>query len=203
MCKWYCTSEGPNTNLKCLHCGTHYCAVCLKGEAGKMESMIKCAKCGRKPRVLPKDKREGWAVGGASSVLSDARGPDPSGLNLRPEERPAQKAASPAKKPAAKAAAAEKPAAASAPAADSAVESVTAGVAAVSVSADASGSGGSVSAAKPAAAAAAAKPAAKKAAAASGTISFRCRQCDFAIKRTAKDIDKQCPKCFVARPKGK
>lgn len=22
MCNWYCTSNGPSTNLKCLHCGT-------------------------------------------------------------------------------------------------------------------------------------------------------------------------------------
>lgn len=25
MCQWYCTSEGPVTNLHCLHCHVRYC----------------------------------------------------------------------------------------------------------------------------------------------------------------------------------
>lgn len=41
MCKWYCLSEGPATNMQCLHCGTRYCQACIHGEAGKMSSLIK------------------------------------------------------------------------------------------------------------------------------------------------------------------
>lgn len=51
MCQFYCLSNGPNTNLKCLHCGIRYCGACLYGEAGKMKSLIKCSNCGKKPRV--------------------------------------------------------------------------------------------------------------------------------------------------------
>ena len=51
MCQFYCLSTGPNTNLKCLHCGIRYCGACLYGEAGKMASLIKCSNCGKKPRV--------------------------------------------------------------------------------------------------------------------------------------------------------
>mmetsp|Transcript_4986 Transcript_4986/g.9640 ORF Transcript_4986/g.9640 Transcript_4986/m.9640 type:complete len:305 (-) Transcript_4986:70-984(-) len=60
MCKFYCTSEGSSCNLECLHCGTRYCAVCLHGQAGKMEKLTKCAKCGKKPRVLSAEQRGGW-----------------------------------------------------------------------------------------------------------------------------------------------
>lgn len=49
MCKWYCTSDGPSTNLQCLQCGVRYCAACLHGEAGKMVSLVKCAACGKCP----------------------------------------------------------------------------------------------------------------------------------------------------------
>lgn len=49
-------STGPMTDLRCLHCGTGYCGACLHGEAGKMESLIKCANCGKKPRTKPIDK---------------------------------------------------------------------------------------------------------------------------------------------------
>eukprot|EP00033_Pygsuia_biforma_P000460 GCRY01000546.1.p1 GENE.GCRY01000546.1~~GCRY01000546.1.p1 ORF type:complete len:237 (-),score=24.87 GCRY01000546.1:322-1032(-) len=57
MCKWFCTSEGPSTNLECLHCHTHYCGACLHGEAGKMQSIIVCANCGKAPRTLSNTKR--------------------------------------------------------------------------------------------------------------------------------------------------
>jgi len=60
MCKWYCTSEGPSTNLECLHCHAHYCGACLNGDAGKMVSLIKCASCGKKPRVKPAGNRGQW-----------------------------------------------------------------------------------------------------------------------------------------------
>lgn len=60
MCQWYCTSEGPVTNLHCFHCHVRYCGACLHGEAGKMESLIKCAGCGRKPRTKANTARRGW-----------------------------------------------------------------------------------------------------------------------------------------------
>ena len=60
MCKWYCTSEGPSTDLMCLHCRIHYCGACLHGDAGKMESLVRCAGCGKKPRVQPAAARSGW-----------------------------------------------------------------------------------------------------------------------------------------------
>ncbi|CAM9479112.1 unnamed protein product [Chrysoparadoxa australica] len=60
MCIWNCLSEGPNTNLKCLHCGIRYCGACLHGEGGKMESLIKCAGCGGKPRTMSNKKRGSW-----------------------------------------------------------------------------------------------------------------------------------------------
>ena len=50
MCRWHCTSEGPSTNLECLHCGTRFCAACRHGDAGKMRDYIHCARCGRKAR---------------------------------------------------------------------------------------------------------------------------------------------------------
>jgi len=49
MCRWYCTSNGPSTNLQCLNCGTRYCAACLHGEAGKMKSLVSCANCKKVP----------------------------------------------------------------------------------------------------------------------------------------------------------
>ena len=73
MCKWYCTSEGPSTNLACLHCHAHYCGACLHGDGGKMESLVKCASCGKKPRVQPKESRAGWK--GESTSGSTAAGP--------------------------------------------------------------------------------------------------------------------------------
>ena len=72
MCKWYCTSEGPSTNLACLHCHAHYCGACLHGDGGKMESLVKCASCGKKPRVQPKETRAGWK--GESTSGSTAAG---------------------------------------------------------------------------------------------------------------------------------
>lgn len=62
MCKFYCTSSGPSTNLACLSCGCRYCGACLHGEAGKMVSLIKCAKCGKKPTVKPNGERGDWAT---------------------------------------------------------------------------------------------------------------------------------------------
>jgi len=62
MCKWYCTSSGPSTNLCCLHCGAHYCGACLRGDAGKMESLVKCAGCGKKPGVKSKASRNSWTA---------------------------------------------------------------------------------------------------------------------------------------------
>eukprot|EP00929_Paragymnodinium_shiwhaense_P083055 TRINITY_DN4409_c0_g3_i1.p1 TRINITY_DN4409_c0_g3~~TRINITY_DN4409_c0_g3_i1.p1 ORF type:complete len:373 (-),score=51.14 TRINITY_DN4409_c0_g3_i1:440-1531(-) len=61
MCKWYCTSEGPSTNLTCLSCGCHYCGACLHGDAGKMESLVKCLRCGKKPQVKPNAERSAWS----------------------------------------------------------------------------------------------------------------------------------------------
>ena len=72
MCKWYCTSEGPSTNLNCLHCRAHYCGACLHGDGGKMESLVKCASCGKKPRVQPKETRSSWK--GESTSGSTAAG---------------------------------------------------------------------------------------------------------------------------------
>ena len=72
MCKWYCTSEGPSTNLQCLHCRAHYCGACLHGDGGKMESLVKCASCGKKPRVQPKETRATWK--GESTSGSTAAG---------------------------------------------------------------------------------------------------------------------------------
>lgn len=51
MCKYYCMSNGPSTDLKCLHCSAGYCGACLHGEGGKMVSSIKCSTCGKKPRT--------------------------------------------------------------------------------------------------------------------------------------------------------
>ena len=73
MCKWYCTSVGPSTDLMCLHCRAHYCAACLHGDGGKMESLVKCASCGKKPRVQPKESRGSWK--GESTSGSTAAGP--------------------------------------------------------------------------------------------------------------------------------
>ena len=73
MCKWYCTSNGPSTDLACLHCRAHYCAACLHGDGGKMESLIKCASCGKKPRVQPAASRSSWK--GESTSGSTAAGP--------------------------------------------------------------------------------------------------------------------------------
>ncbi|KAG2482573.1 hypothetical protein HYH03_018498 [Edaphochlamys debaryana] len=61
MCNWYCLSNGPSTNLKCLHCGCRYCAACLHGEfQGKMASLNKCGACGKNPRSKPNNERESW-----------------------------------------------------------------------------------------------------------------------------------------------
>ena len=73
MCRWYCTSDGPSTNLACLHCHSHYCGACLHGDGGKMDSLVKCASCGKKPRVQPKESRAGWK--GESTSGSTAAGP--------------------------------------------------------------------------------------------------------------------------------
>eukprot|EP00403_Amphidinium_massartii_P024519 CAMPEP_0178398424 /NCGR_PEP_ID=MMETSP0689_2-20121128/14765_1 /TAXON_ID=160604 /ORGANISM="Amphidinium massartii, Strain CS-259" /LENGTH=298 /DNA_ID=CAMNT_0020019185 /DNA_START=74 /DNA_END=970 /DNA_ORIENTATION=- len=62
MCKWYCTSSGPSTNLVCLNCGAHYCGACLHGDGGKMESLIKCARCGKKPQVKSNADRGAWSA---------------------------------------------------------------------------------------------------------------------------------------------
>ena len=70
MCKWYCTSNGPSTNLECLHCGVHYCAACLHGDAGKMRSVIRCAACGKKPRHKSAKSRVGWTTAELDYILS-------------------------------------------------------------------------------------------------------------------------------------
>eukprot|EP00930_Biecheleria_cincta_P080562 TRINITY_DN68922_c0_g1_i1.p1 TRINITY_DN68922_c0_g1~~TRINITY_DN68922_c0_g1_i1.p1 ORF type:complete len:243 (+),score=18.30 TRINITY_DN68922_c0_g1_i1:126-854(+) len=62
MCKWYCTSTGPSTSLACLSCGCRYCGACLHGEAGKMQSLIKCAKCGKKTTVKSNSERGAWTT---------------------------------------------------------------------------------------------------------------------------------------------
>lgn len=62
MCKWYCTSTGPSTNLVCQSCGCHYCGACLHGESGKMKSLLKCAKCGKKPTVKSNAERCAWTA---------------------------------------------------------------------------------------------------------------------------------------------
>jgi len=59
---WYCTSSGPSTNLACLTCGCRYCAACLHGEAGKMTSLIKCGRCGKKPGVKSNTNRGPWSA---------------------------------------------------------------------------------------------------------------------------------------------
>jgi len=61
-------SEGSSTNLKCLHCGKGYCAACLHGDGGKMESLVKCSSCGKKPRTLGNTSRGGWKADAASPV---------------------------------------------------------------------------------------------------------------------------------------
>jgi len=62
MCK-FCPEYGCSVSsceLKCLHCGEGYCTSCLWGVSGKMAALDKCANCGKKPRSLPRDKREAW-----------------------------------------------------------------------------------------------------------------------------------------------
>jgi len=71
MCKWYCTSEGPSTNLKCKSCGCHYCAACLHGDAGKMQSLTKCARCGKKPTVVPAGQNASWQCITAAPTNTD------------------------------------------------------------------------------------------------------------------------------------
>jgi hypothetical protein len=92
MCRWYCTSSGAATTLECLHCGTKYCGACLHGEAGKMESLIKCAKCGKKPRVQDAAHRGSWQS--VSSEPEHVLNPDASTLGLR-ANIPAAKPVSP------------------------------------------------------------------------------------------------------------
>jgi hypothetical protein len=60
MCRWYCTSTGPNTDMECLWCSYRYCAACLHGDGGRMRSMVRCAKCGKNPRNLPDRMRGDW-----------------------------------------------------------------------------------------------------------------------------------------------
>jgi len=60
MCKWHCNSQGPSTNLECLHCKTRYCGACLHGAGGIMENLDKCASCGKVPTQLNKEDRPGW-----------------------------------------------------------------------------------------------------------------------------------------------
>lgn len=60
MCRWYCTSEGPSTDLKCKSCGCHYCGACLHGDAGKMRSLVECARCHQKPTVVPAGRNASW-----------------------------------------------------------------------------------------------------------------------------------------------
>eukprot|EP00438_Fugacium_kawagutii_P004202 Skav215934 [mRNA] locus=scaffold226:430960:439598:+ [translate_table: standard] len=82
----YCTSSGPSTNLSCLHCGAHYCpfgairsrrtaepsggGACLHGDAGKMQSLIKCAGCGKKPGVKTNGHRNSWNLGSQTAVCN-------------------------------------------------------------------------------------------------------------------------------------
>lgn len=71
MCKWYCTSEGPSTNLKCKSCGCHYCAACLHGDAGKMQSLTICARCKKKPTVVPAGQSATWQCITAAPANTD------------------------------------------------------------------------------------------------------------------------------------
>lgn len=73
MCKWYCMSEGPNCNLECLHCRARYCGACLHGEYGKMESIIKCSRCGKKPRTKPNHERKKWAGESTTKIQETSR----------------------------------------------------------------------------------------------------------------------------------
>jgi len=71
MCKWYCTSEGPSTNLRCRSCGCSYCSACLHGDAGKMKSLTECARCKKKPTVAPVGQNTTWQSA-AASIQSSA-----------------------------------------------------------------------------------------------------------------------------------
>ena len=72
MCKWYCLSEGPSTNLQCLHCSARYCGACLHGDGGKMKSLVKCSACGKKPRTQSKEKRGTWRSSKPTSFSNEA-----------------------------------------------------------------------------------------------------------------------------------
>ena len=79
MCKWYCTSEGPSTNLECLHCGVRYCGACLHGDAGKMKSLVRCAACGKKPRHKSAKSRGGWSAAELDLIHSFGQGASQAG----------------------------------------------------------------------------------------------------------------------------
>lgn len=49
----------------CMAAG-RYCAACLHGQAGVMKSLVKCAKCGKKPRVKAATMRKTWQVSACS-----------------------------------------------------------------------------------------------------------------------------------------
>ncbi|KXZ45654.1 hypothetical protein GPECTOR_52g53 [Gonium pectorale] len=75
MCNFYCTSDGPSTNLKCLHCNARYCAACLHGEfKGKMASLVKCGSCGKNPRSKPNADRGTWAGTKVPGKAADTTG---------------------------------------------------------------------------------------------------------------------------------
>jgi len=77
MCKWYCTSDGPNSDLKCIHCGKGYCGVCLTGDGGRMKGPLECASCGKKPGTESIARRASWKDG---QSLEES---DVSGMGLR------------------------------------------------------------------------------------------------------------------------
>eukprot|EP00397_Hematodinium_sp_SG-2012_P030316 GEMP01032106.1.p1 GENE.GEMP01032106.1~~GEMP01032106.1.p1 ORF type:complete len:482 (+),score=95.22 GEMP01032106.1:230-1675(+) len=72
MCRWHCNSTGVLTDLDCLHCGTRYCGACLYGEAGKMDTLAKCAHCNKPPRVQSSKVRKQWNCGPGSPTSRHA-----------------------------------------------------------------------------------------------------------------------------------
>lgn len=52
--------------MDCAHCGTRYCGACLYGEAGKMETLAKCAHCLKPPGAVPTKERKSWGGGPGS-----------------------------------------------------------------------------------------------------------------------------------------
>lgn len=71
---WSLIAAAGSVNL--LPAALSVCSACLHGEAGKMESLVKCAGCGRKPRVKANAQRRGWGhevsspIGTSKTVMS-------------------------------------------------------------------------------------------------------------------------------------